>query len=102
MTTRVTRRSRAALGYYADIPQAFWRRATRYHIPGKWFGCWLGIAIMQFGFGFTHGAIHWQIVLVVGSILAFAELWALQWVSIADPTWDTMLISRDCHYYEAD
>ena len=34
---RVTEQRQVAVGFYADIPQAFWRRVTRYHIPVKWF-----------------------------------------------------------------
>ena len=99
---RVTEQRQVAVGFYADIPQAFWRRVTRYHIPVKWFACWLGMAIMQCAGGFMALAVPWQWILGGGIAIALVELMALQWVTWADPEWDTMLARRDCCYYEAE
>ena len=99
---RVPEHQQAALGFYADIPQAFWRRVTRYHMPVKWFACWLGMAIMQCAGGFMSLTVAWQWIVGGGIALALVELMALQWVTWADPDWDTMLTRRDCCYYEAD
>lgn len=98
----VTRRVADALGYYADIPQAFWRRVTRYHVPIKWFACWIGLVATQFALGFVHLPVPWLWVLGGGMVLGLAELLALQWVTWADPQWDALLTQRDTAYYEAD
>ena len=101
-TRRVTIDETDALGYYADIPQAFWRRVTRYHIPVKWFACWLSMVAMQFGFGFFHLTLPGLWILVGGSLLALGELGLLQWLTWADPQWDSLITQRDNAYYEAD
>ena len=102
MSDRVTQGNRSALGYSAEIPQAFWRRVTRYHMPVRWFACWLALTVMQFVLGFTQIPAPWQVVFVGGGAMALGELMALQWLTWADPYWDSLVTQRDCIYYEAD
>ena len=102
MAERVTDQQQAALGFYADIPQAFWRRITRYHVPVKWFACWFGVVVLQFVLGFMICPWHWLVTLGGGLGLALAELICLQWLTWADPQWDGAMTARDCRYYEAN
>ena len=101
MAMRV-RRQQIALGYYADIPQAFWRRLTRYHVPVKWFACWLGGAIIQLTLAMTQLPFPWGWSLISAAVVTLGELGLLQWLTWADPQWDSLLTQRDCTYYEAD
>lgn len=103
MAARVMARAeREAPGFTAEIPQAFWRRVTRYHLPVKWFGCWLAVVIVESIFAFTHLRASWQLILGGCVFLAMGQLMAMQWLTWADPQWDALLLRRDCRYYEAE
>jgi hypothetical protein len=88
-------------GYDAQIPQGFWRRVLQYHVPPKWLGCLLGLAIMQIALGVVHLPFWWLWTVLGGVVLAAGELLLLQWVTAADPEWDSLMLRRDTRQYEA-
>jgi hypothetical protein len=89
------------LGYDAHIPQGFWKRVVQYHVPVKWFACWVGLVVTQIALGLLHLPLPGLWTLGLGIVVALLELVLLQWLTWAHPQWDSLLWHRDTHYYEA-
>ena len=102
MSERLPPQHHDALGFTAEIPQAFWRRVTRYQMPVKWFAAWLGLAMAQALAALTSVPGPRSVTLTAAGSLIVGELLLLQWLTRADPYWDSLVTQRDCHYYEAE
>jgi hypothetical protein len=87
-------------GYDAPMPQGFWRRVLQYHVPPKWLACWLGLIVLELTFGVVCLPFWWLWTVLGWLHLAAGQLFGLQWLTAADPEWDTRLLRRDPHQYE--